>query len=74
MKNPKTLRHEIVTLDVYWHPEYFGERMDPQVKVRSRRHRDGTIEFQFFAPYLASWEDAGKLTPANCAAVKKALQ
>lgn len=74
MKNPKTLRHEIVTLDVYWHPEYFGERMDPQVKVRSRQHRDGAITCQFFAPYLALWVDAEKLTPANYATIKNALQ
>lgn len=74
MKNPKTIRHEVITLDVYWHPEYFGERMDPQVKVRARRHPAGTITYQFYAPYLASWEDAEKLTPSNFATVKNALQ
>lgn len=74
MKNPKTIRPEIVMLDVYWHPEYFGERMDPQVKVRSRRYPDGKIEYDFYAPYMALWVDTRNLTPANFATIKTALQ
>lgn len=73
MKAPKTISKG--TAHVYgalW-PNFFGLETSLYVKVRKLRHQDGTIEYQFYAPYIAKWENAQQIGEYNLETIKKAL-